>query len=503
MKKRTTIISIVSVVLVVLLIGSFLFYNARKIDVLGQKIWANAEEITFSGEEISSIAELSENLKKLKSLKRVNLGSFHMFEEEMDALSREFPKITFEYVPYKSVAGLSIPADAEEINLEGASDYDFALLKNELAAFRNLKKVSFGNDAIKEDAFIQLQNDLPLVEFSAVISYLLEGKDFRDDVTEINLSGNPVRDDLAKALKPFTKLELVDLSGTGIKYEELIELQKAFPEVHFRAEITLGDTVFSTDATKIDLNSKKIRDFDRFFDSIALFYQLTQLELCDSGLSDEQMETLRDAYPETKFVWRIHLGEWSLRTDAVAFSVMIYTYEYTRLTTKDIQALKYCTDLQALDLGHQAITDISVIGEYLKDLRILILADNRVSDLSPLANLPHLHYFEIFVNQVTDLTPLAKCRELVDLNISYNYRLSDITPILDLPLLERLWLEHTSVSAENRALLRTTYPEATIITEGTGSIDQGWRSHERYFAMIDMFKKKNYMSEAFSKYDGK
>ena len=64
------------------------------------------------------------------------------------------------------------------------------------------------------------------------------------------------------------------------------------------------------------------------------------------------------------------------------------------MTSKDIQVLKYCTDLQALDLGHQRITDLSVIGNYLKDLRILILADNKVSDVSPLANLKHLHYLQ-------------------------------------------------------------------------------------------------------------
>ena len=70
--------------------------------------------------------------------------------------------------------------------------------------------------------------------------------------------------------------------------------------------------------------------------------------------------------------------------------------------------LKYCTDLRALDIGHQAITDLSVIGEHLTELRVLIIADNKVTDLTPLSNLRHLHYLEFFVNRVSDLSPLAE-----------------------------------------------------------------------------------------------
>ena len=75
--------------------------------------------------------------------------------------------------------------------------------------------------------------------------------------------------------------------------------------------------------------------------------------------------------------------------------MLIYDYDYVRLTSADIEVLKYCTDLQALDLGHQAITDISVIGDYLTQLRILILVDNKVNDLTPLSKLKHLHYLEL------------------------------------------------------------------------------------------------------------
>ena len=470
-----------------------------EVEIFGHTVREDTAEITFSGDEIPGIPELSANLKLLEKLEKVDLGSFHMFEAEMRSLSDEFPGVTFEYIPYVSVAGSTIPNDVEALDLEGSADYDRALLKQELSAFKNLKRVSFGNDLIPADALAQLETAFPQVEFSAIVTYNVAGRDYREDITGLDLSGSPVTEDLLDALKHFPQLEEVDLHGTGMPREQLLALKTAYPDIMLKAEVELAGEILSTEAEELDFNNKLISDYDQFYETLALFDHLSRVEMCDCGLSNELLGALRDAYPNTKFVWRIYLGRKSLRTDAVAFSTLVGISDY--LTSEDIEVLKYCTDLQSLDLGHQALTDLSVIGEYLTELRILIVADNRITDLSPLAKLPHLHYLEFFVNQVTDLTPLAQCRELVDLNISCN-PVSDITPILDLPLLERLWMVAVRVSGEDVALLRETYPEATVSIWGNGSTDQGWRTHDRYFAMMDMYYKGDYMSEEFSKYDG-
>ena len=68
-------------------------------------------------------------------------------------------------------------------------------------------------------------------------------------------------------------------------------------------------------------------------------------------------------------------------------------------------------------------------------------------------------------------------------------------------MLERLWLISDKISADSYNLIKQTYPNVKLVTTGSGSTNSGWRTHERYFAMIDMFKKRNYMSEVFSKYD--
>lgn len=104
-------------------------------------------------------------------------------------------------------------------------------------------------------------------------------------------------------------------------------------------------------------------------------------------------------------------------------------------------------------------------------------------------------YLEFFVGDVTDLSVLADLNEMVDLNISYN-PVGDITPLLNYPKLERLFLEHTNVSEADYELLKKTYPDAQIVLYGEGSVDQGWRTHPRYYAMKDMYV-KNYVNDLF------
>lgn len=54
-------------------------------------------------------------------------------------------------------------------------------------------------------------------------------------------------------------------------------------------------------------------------------------------------------------------------------------------------------------------------------LRVLIIACNKVEDISPLANLTNLEYLEVFKNKIRDISPLSGLTNLIDLNICFNY----------------------------------------------------------------------------------
>lgn len=297
----------------------------------------------------------------------------------------------------------------------------------------------------------------------------------------------------------FPFLEEVNLDNHYLTNQEIADLTKKFPKINFNTNITISQNIFSSKVENLDLSGMNL-DFEELNNVLKLFPVLKSIDLSYSNLTNEECDQLRKNYPNLDINWVVHLGKWSLRTDAVAFSVLVYRFDYQRMTSEDIEVLKYCNKLKALDLGHQAITDVFIIGEYLTDLRILILADNKITDITPLAQLKDLHYLELFMNKISDLTPLQNSKQLVDLNISNLKKLSNITPILDLPKLERLWVTNCKVSAESYEVLKKVYPNVQITTTGYGSTDSGWRRHPRYYQMIDMFK-KNYYGNEFSKYD--
>ncbi|MCM1308407.1 MAG: hypothetical protein NC223_07410 [Butyrivibrio sp.] len=267
-------------------------------------------------------------------------------------------------------------------------------------------------------------------------------------------------------------------------------------------DVELYGAVYPYNTERIDISGTAVEDLDYLIDRLLELPMLNYIDMCDCGLSNETMEELMKRFPDVKFVWKVTLGLWTIRTDCVAFSTLKDGTITYRLTNDDVKVLKYCTDMVALDLGHNKVTDISFL-QYMPKLRILILVDNRVeghddlyiSDLSWLRYTPELRYLEFFVGSVSDISFLYDLPNLVDLNISYN-PISEVEYLMKLPRLERLYIEHTLLTEEDYKLLQQTYPDAQIVYYGEGSVDQGWREHERYFAMIDMYH-NNYVNELF------
>ena len=476
--------------------------SAAHFEIYGQRLSVYTEKILLSGDEINDLEELEINLKKLPCLKFADLGTYRVYADDSAGFRSAFPGVEFRYGTYVQLYGVRFNTDAKLIDLSGVTVENTEELSRRLDDFTDLKKVSLGREnTVPAAEKAALCTAYPEIDFDIVATFDIYGMTVREDVTSLDLSGVGTDSSLSEKLSLLPLLTYVNMQGSEFSCDEQLALVRAHPGVEFDWDARLGGKVLNSMAETADISGIRVWDLDTLRCQLELFPRLTYLDMSNCGVSNEDMAALRDEYKDIKIVWRLYMSKWSLKTDAVAFSVLIYDYSHKRLTSRDIEVLKYCTDLQALDLGHQALTDLSVIGDYLPELRILILADNSISDLTPLAKLKHLHYLEFFVNRVTDVTPLAECRELVDLNISYNHGLSDITPLLDLPLLERLWLEHCNVSYEDAQLLMETYPDARVVYYGKGSVDQGWRGHDRYFAMIDMYH-NNYMSELFSMYDG-
>lgn len=506
--KRKKVIAVFAAVSVLMVLGAVLLdiYRGKdpeKATLYGIEYSIDTEKIKLEGDEFSNVEDLLNKLKPFEQLKVLDLGKHELHVYDREVLVNSLPGVDVICRSYVNIYGEKVFTDTVSLDISGIEVVEVSELRAGIPYLPSLIKVVCSTSDIPFEQYEKLKSDFPNIEFEMVYFVDFYGRNIRSDAKSLEFREMQVDSELGDKLALLTSLKTADLHGVELSIEEKRALAARFPDVSFGWEIDIAGKIYDSFTEDIDFSSNRKITVDLMRECLPLMRGVKRIDLSDCGNSDEDLGALREEFPNVKIVWRITMGQWSLKTDAVAFSVLIYNYDHTRLRTKDIEVLKYCTDLQALDLGHQSISDISVIGDYLTELRVLILADNIINDLTPLSKLKHLHYLELFVNYpLKDLSPLAGCKELVDLNISYLYSIRDITPILELPLLERLWLEHTNISSADVQLLRDTYPNAIVINRGEGSIDQGWRTHPRYYAMIDMFNKKDYISEEFSKYDG-
>ena len=232
----------------------------------------------------------------------------------------------------------------------------------------------------------------------------------------------------------------------------------------------------------------------------ALMDQLPALEevrLYDSAMAREDMERLFDAYPQVFFGWTLHFATHTVRTDATAFSTLHHStikdkkdYEHTN---KDLSQLRMCKHLRALDLGHNLLTDISFVSE-LPQLRVLIIAPNYdLADLSPLASLEHLEYLEVFSTDTRSVEALAGMTHLMDLNLACSHYLHDLSPLYELPGLERFWCGRGGIDQEEQERMEEKHPDCQFDWINTPT-DGGWREHPRYEIVREMFAKGEYIA---------
>lgn len=505
-KAKVRRLGIVAAVMaaVLLIVGICVWiYNRTHLEMFGNQTDVFAEEISLRGSEIPDLDTLKSYLGRFKNLKKADLGDFPVDATQSISLRKAFPDTELIYQTVVHIEDETYRTDITKLDVSKNGITDSRALMRALDYLPKLKTVVFGNTTIPETEKNQLMAAHPDVSFEVIGTYEVYGKDVLVNTESLDLRDVELDASLFDLLGLFPQLRTVDLHGQKLTDDERIALSTEFPDISFGWTVFYDGEEYDSSLTEFDISGKKLTEDDlpELKRAVAQFPDLEIVNMCNCGLGNETMAKFRDQIRTAKVVWRVYLGSrWSLRTDAVAFSVLIVHYDYPRMYSGNLEVLKYCKDLLALDLGHQSITDISGICEWLPELRLLILADNSIWDISPLTNLKHLHYLEVFLNRISDLSPLAELHELVDVNISYN-PISDISPLLNSPMMQRIWMESTYCGWNSVSILQEAYPDAKIVLSGSGSVDQGWRwGNPRYEQMMDMWK-NDYYGDEFQKYD--
>ncbi len=428
---------------------------------------------------------LRQQIAGLPELQSVEIAAGALSNEEIAALVDAYSDLAFRYDV--SVGQIYVASNTTEIAVtDGCTVEDIAAA---LPYLKLLYRVHLGACTPEELTAALALLPEGLTDYSIAIF----GREVAPDTKVLDLTEaeSPAPEQLAAALPYLPELETV-LLGEREDPALAAVFRAAAPEIDVscRYHFTYLGQELTESTETLDLTKIQITDIDELRRVLSWLPALTHTEMVGCGLDDETMAALRDEFPEKGIVWEISLGFWgTVRTDATAFTTRSSRTEAEdkhRLTTETVQPIQYCTELVALDLGHQHIGDISCLAG-LHKLQILILADNWVSDLTPLTSMPDLIYLELFINRITDVTPLAELKNLKDLNICTNH-ISDLTPFYSMTSLERLYYSHNDFTREDHEALQAALPNCVCDRTVWDETAHGWREHERYFWMRSFFQ---------------
>lgn len=282
-------------------------------------------------------------------------------------------------------------------------------------------------------------------------------------------------------------LTYVDATACTL-YDRLIEMSNKLPDCEIVWAINVNGVIIPSNVSEFNLSGTAVTDYNSFFENIKYLPKLTYIDMCDCGLTNEQMASLRDTYTNIKFVWKVSFLRFTVRTDITCFSTL---WSQQQLFDQDDFAplFLYCRDLVALDLGHNSITDVTMLAENLTKLEGLILGDNHITDISPLANLKELNYLELWRNRITDISPLTSLPKLTALNLTYNPRIEDFSPLYSMKGLKMLWLQHSGFPRSKLGELQQACPDATIsYYVYNNACGNGWCATDQYLGYRNAFK---------------
>lgn len=462
------------------------------VDLYGREIPADVEWLEFT-EPIDDLSPLFEALPRLSGCRSVQVirnfdpakteSGLAAFERDWNLLSERFPDVSFSGrlliggEPSETLTSYSVPAAAT--------------LSEEIPAVVSLcpalQTLDLSETTASSDAVAAAEQDAPGVRILWMDAVYGASA---SDTEAISFSGAQDAEALLSYLACFPALSEIDVRDTTLSEEQGAALCERFPSVAVRRAVTLNGKTFDSFVDSLDFSGAKIDSYQAFSDTLRYFPKLTQLLMHNCSLSNEDLASIRDRYPGVKVVWTVRFGKWQVQTDAVAFSTKQNGYTTYRMHTQDVQVLRYCKDLIALDLGHNDITDIGWISE-IPDLQVLILAENRkLKDITPIGSLKKLKYLELFLTAIEDITPIANLPELLDVNLVITH-VKDASPLLRCTKLERIWLGEKvaeQIGKEGILQLQNAFPNAEFDLVSAGSTGRGWREHPRFEAYMEMFE---------------
>lgn len=384
------------------------------------------------------------------------------------------------------IGGTAYPQDTTALTLADG-EYDYTELIGNLTYLPQVTALELPRTTLTPGELADLAEAYPGV--AVTYSVMLFEEELRQDVTVLDLSWlspEQVADAAAALtrLPALTELQLMREDGTSaLAVSDVKMLMDAVPgaTVYYTFKL-FGKTVSTTDE-RIEFDRVTIKNSGvaQIRAALDILPNCTYLLMDQCGVDNETMAQLRDDYPDTKVVWRISYAGRSCLTDVTVFRCV------GDLTNGNSKNLKYCTDIQYLDIGHCFnLSDLSFVS-YMPDLKVAIVVDCCTTSLEPFAACTNLEYLEIVnCNGVKDLSPLANCVNLKGLNMSYVFSVEDLSPLYGLQNLERLFMGRNDFSEETIAEARAALPNCWVTNHAESvawigfNYSVGWRLDDEH-----------------------
>ena len=381
----------------------------------------------------------------------------------------------------------AVDSDATSLTVRRTGYEELRALLTQLDALQTLDVT---DSALSEDEIDALARSFP--ELHILRSLSLGDETIRSDSEELVLDADTTADfdALLQVLTRMDALKRVDLSALPLTAGELAELLPLCP-ADTRFTLSLLGLNIPWDCEELDLSGIPVTEPDEIETAAELLPRLQKVVMCDCGVPDEEMDALDGRHETVRFVWSVHFSVYTLRTDATVFcasNLPSHGYIAPQVSSETLSPLRYCRDLEALDLGHMMFRDLDFL-EGLTKLRYLILVEERFHDISVLGTMENLEYLELFNNTIDDITPLLNLTRLRHLNLGYT-RGYDPAPLAQMTWLERLWYPGQRIGQDKAAEIIAALPDTECYFptyDPMGSTGGGWRENAAYYDMRNAF----------------
>ena len=373
---------------------------------------------------------------------------------------------------------------AEELEL-AAGTFSPDELMEKLQYLPNLRVLKMPETDLTGEQMAALRETYPGIELRYSID--LFGETYENDTAELDMSAMDMDTlpELAEAVKLMPELQSIQLmkknGKTDFDKADVKAVMDACPGVTVKYSFELFGKELTTEDECVEFSRLSLSDEDATYirEALDILPKCTYFLMDDCGISDDVMASIREAYPNTKVVWRVFFGYFNCLTDT---DVIRATHD---LTDAMAQKLNYCNEVVYLDVGHNdKLHDVGFVANMPK-LKVAILGC-ALNSIEPLRDHPSIEFLELCFRSIDDISPLQNCKTLKYLNIAFTY-VNDLTPIWELPL-ERLVCSGAKIPSNQLSLYAEEHPDCLFVYDNPQPFGYGWRYNDNGYTQWEYYE---------------